>query len=73
MSRPSNEVGTIYVQCTKNNTICTLVDAKGMPVAWTSAGSLGYKNSKKKNVQVSQHVAEALAEKCLANGFRNVR
>ena len=71
--RLDNEVGTIYVQCTKNNTICTLVDARGMPVAWTSAGSLGYKNSKKKNVQVSQHVAEDLTEKCLQKGFRTVR
>ena len=65
--------GTIYVQCTKNNTICTLVDTKGMPLAWTSAGSCGFKNSRKKSTQVSQQVAETLIEKVLQKGFREVR
>ena len=66
-------IGTIYVQCTKNNTICTLVDTKGMPVAWTSAGSCGFKNSRKKSTQVSQTVAETLIEKVLDKGFEQVR
>lgn len=66
-------IGTIYVQCTKNNTICTLVDMKGMPLAWTSAGSCGFKNSRKKSTQVSQQVAETLIEKVLEKGFKDVR
>ena len=65
--------GTIYVQCTKNNTICTLVDMKGMPLAWTSAGSCGFKNSRKKSTQVSQQVAETLIDKVLEKGFKEVR
>ena len=46
---------------------------KGMPLAWTSAGSCGFKNSRKKSTQVSQQVAETLIEKVLEKGFREVR
>lgn len=70
---PDPGIGTIYVQCTKNNTICTLVDIKGMPLAWTSAGSCGFKNARKKSTQVSQTVAEILVQKVIDRGFREVR
>lgn len=66
-------VGTVYVQCTKNNTICTLVDIQGLPLAWASAGSCGFKNARKKSTQVSQTVAETLLEKIYEKGFKEVR
>jgi len=48
------KIGTVYVQSTKNNTICTLVDQGGMPVAWASAGSCGFKNARKSTPYAAQ-------------------
>lgn len=65
--------GTIYVQSTSNNTICTLVDAKGNPVTWTSAGSVGFKNARKSTTYAAQATAEKIAAKSLERGFFLVR
>lgn len=68
-----NKHGTIYVQSTSNNTICTLVDGIGNPVAWCSAGSLGFKNARKSTTYAAQATAEKIAAKSQEKGFFLVR
>ena len=54
---------------TNNNTICTLVDMKGNPVSWASAGSEGYKNARKATTTAAQATAEKIAAKCTEKGY----
>jgi len=39
--------GTVHVQATFNNTIVTIADPEGNTVSWSSAGSLGFRGSRK--------------------------
>jgi small subunit ribosomal protein S11 len=52
--------GRIYISCTYNNTIITLADEKGGVLAWKSAGSIGFKGTKKATPFAASKVAEAL-------------
>lgn len=52
--------GRIYISCTYNNTIITLADEKGSVLAWKSAGSIGFKGTKKATPFAASKVAEAL-------------
>ena len=71
---PKNqEPASIYLQSTRNNTICTLVDAYGKAVCCSSAGSIGFKNTRKSTTYAAQAVAEKIAEKTLEKGFFSVR
>lgn len=60
-SRPSRVPGRITVQSTNNNTILTLTDHNGKTLAWTSAGVLGFKNSRKSTTYGAQAAAEHIA------------
>ena len=71
---PKNqEPASIYLQSTRNNTICTLVDCYGKAVCCSSAGSIGFKNTRKSTTYAAQAVAEKIAEKTLEKGFFSVR
>jgi len=52
--------GSLYISSTYNNTIITLTDNKGQVLAWRSAGSIGFKGSKKATPFAASKVAEAL-------------
>ena len=64
--------GIIYVQSTRNNTIITLTDTQGITKFWTSAGCLGFKNSRKSTTYAAQAAAEKLTNKALSLGFNSV-
>ncbi len=64
--------GVIYIQSTRNNTILTLTDLQGNTKYWTSAGSIGFKNSKKSTTYAAQAAAEILASQALNLGFYSV-
>lgn len=64
--------GIIHIQNTKNNTIITLTDLQGNTKFWASAGSLGFKNSRKSTTYAAQAAAEELANKALILGFSSV-
>ena len=64
--------GIIHIQSTKNNTLITLTDLQGNTKFWTSAGTLGFKNSRKSTTYAAQAAAEELAKKALALGFSSV-
>ena len=52
--------GNLYISSTYNNTIITLTDLAGRVLAWRSAGSIGFKGTKKATPFAASKVAEAL-------------
>ncbi len=65
-------VGQAHVQATFNNTIVTITDPVGNTVAWASAGSQGFKGSRKGTMYAAQIVADAAAKKAADAGMRQV-
>jgi len=57
------ERAKIYIQSTYNNTLITLTDVQGNVLAWSSAGSVGFKGPKKATPFAASRVVEALLEK----------
>lgn len=64
--------GIIHIQSSRNNTIITLTDLQGNTKYWTSAGSIGFRNSRKSTTYSAQAAAEVLANKALNLGFYSV-
>ncbi len=64
--------GHAYIQSTFNNTIITLTDLQGNVLAWDSAGTVGYKGSRKGTAFAAQRAAETVARKGLEQGMRQV-
>lgn len=67
-----SEKGAIYIFSTKNNTILTLTDLNGNTKFWSSAGSIGFKNSRKSTTYAAQAAAEQIATKALNSGILSV-
>jgi small subunit ribosomal protein S11 len=64
--------GVAHVHATFNNTIVTITDPQGTVIAWSSAGSIGFKGSRKGTPYAAQMAAEACARKCSEVGMRAV-
>ena len=56
--RKNIEKGQAHIQSTFNNTLVTLTDLSGNALAWSSAGSLGFKGSRKATPFAAQMAAE---------------
>jgi len=56
--------GKIYISSSYNNTILTLTNSKGQVLAWKSAGSVGFKGTKKSTSFAASRVAETIANIC---------
>jgi small subunit ribosomal protein S11 len=54
--------GRVYVSSTYNNTIITLTDLSGNVLGWTSAGSIGFKGTKKATPFAASKVSEAMGQ-----------
>ncbi len=54
--------GRVYISSSYNNTIMTLADQKGNVLSWVSAGSIGFKGTKKATPFAASKTAEALYE-----------
>jgi small subunit ribosomal protein S11 len=65
-------VGVVHIQATFNNTIVTITDQTGGTVAWSSAGSLGYRGSRKGTPYAAQQAALTAANKAKEVGMRVV-
>jgi len=64
--------GVVYVAATFNNTVITVTDEMGNVIAWSSAGSLGFKGSKKSTpFAAAEAVADAL-NKAKENGIKEL-
>jgi small subunit ribosomal protein S11 len=64
--------GVVHIQSTFNNTIVTITDSAGNTVAWSSAGVLGFKGSRKSTPFAAQVAAEDAAKKAVETGMKNV-
>jgi len=64
--------GSAYIQATFNNTIVTITDPNGNVVAWSSAGSEGFKGSRKGTPYAAQIAADSAAKKAMSLGMRQV-
>ena len=65
-------VGSAHIQATFNNTIVSITDQGGNVIAWSSAGSLGFKGSRKGTPYAAQMAAEAAAKKAMDFGMRQL-
>ena len=64
--------GVAHVHSTFNNTIVTITDEAGNGIAWSSAGALGYKGSRKSTPYAAQLVAEAAGKTAMDHGMKKV-
>lgn len=65
----SVQEGKIFVSSSYNNTLLTLTNSKGQVLAWKSAGSVGFKGTKKATSYAAAKVAEAVANICKKIGI----
>jgi len=61
-----------HVTATFNNTMITITDPQGNTIAWASAGSQGFKGSRKSTPFAAQVAAEAAARRAMEHGVRNL-
>jgi small subunit ribosomal protein S11 len=64
--------GQAHIKTSFNNTIVTLTDTDGNVIAWESAGSAGFKGSRKSTPFAAQVTADAAAKKGMEQGLQKV-
>jgi small subunit ribosomal protein S11 len=64
--------GQAHIQATFNNTIITITDPRGNTVAWASAGTAGFKGSRKSTPYAAQLAAQQAARAAQDNGMREL-
>ena len=62
----------VHIQASFNNTIITVADPSGETLCWDSAGTIGYKGSRKSTPFAAQKAAERVADKAAKMGVREV-
>ena len=66
------ETGIAHIRSTFNNTIVTITDVQGNAIAWSSAGALGFKGSRKSTPFAAQMAAETAAKTAQENGIKSL-
>ena len=61
-----------HIHSTYNNTVVSITDKEGNVISWASAGTIGYKGSKKKTPYAAGMSAEAAAKVAMDNGVKKV-
>lgn len=64
--------GVAHVNATFNNTIVTIADSQGNTISWSSAGTMGFKGSRKSTPYAAQMAAEDAGRKAMEHGVRTV-
>ncbi|MBI2940325.1 MAG: 30S ribosomal protein S11 [Chloroflexi bacterium] len=64
--------GRAYIQSTFNNTMVTITDPVGSVISWSSAGSAGFKGSRKSTPFAAGMAAENVARRAMEQGMRQV-
>jgi small subunit ribosomal protein S11 len=64
--------GIAYVNATFNNTIVSIADKNGNVLSWSSAGSKGFKGSRKSTPYAAQVAADDAAQKALEFGLKSI-
>lgn len=70
--RKNVESGIAHIHSTFNNTIVTLTDKMGNVISWASAGTMGFKGSRKGTPYAAGLAAEAAAKAAMDHGMREV-
>ena len=70
--RKNIAVGAAHIKSTFNNTIVSITDPQGNVISWQSAGTVGFKGSRKSTPFAAQVAAEQAARKAQDNGMRTV-
>jgi small subunit ribosomal protein S11 len=70
--RKNIAVGQAHIKTSFNNTMVTLTDKEGNVIAWESAGSVGFKGSRKSTPFAAQVTAESCAKKGMEHGLQKV-
>lgn len=66
------ERGEAHIHSTFNNTIVTITDTAGNAISWSSAGTLGFKGSRKSTPFAAQMAAESAAKAAMEHGLKTV-
>ena len=66
------ERGQAHIQASFNNTIVTLTDTAGNAISWSSAGSLGFRGSRKSTPYAAQMASETATKAALIHGLKTV-
>jgi small subunit ribosomal protein S11 len=64
--------GVAHVNASFNNTMITITDAQGNTIAWSSAGTMGFKGSRKSTPYAAQVAAEDAAKKAMEHNMRTL-
>lgn len=70
--RKNITAGVAHVNATFNNTMITIADAQGNVIAWSSAGSQGFKGSRKSTPYAAQMAGEEAGRKAQEHGMKTL-
>ena len=70
--RKNITAGVAHVNASFNNTMITITDAQGNAIAWSSAGTMGFKGSRKSTPYAAQVAAEDAGKKAAEHGVRTL-
>ena len=70
--RKNVEAGVAHIKSSFNNTIITITDQAGNVISWASAGTQGFKGSRKGTPFAAQQAAEAAARTAMGHGMRTI-
>lgn len=70
--RKNIQNGIAHIRSTFNNTIITITDVSGNAISWATAGSQGFKGSRKSTPFAAQVAAESAAKKAMEHGLQNI-
>lgn len=62
----------VHINATFNNTVITIADEQGNAISWSSAGTVGFKGSRKSTPYAAQLASEDAAKKAAEHGVRTV-
>ena len=70
--RKNIATGVAHVNASFNNTKIVITDAQGNAISWSSAGTMGFKGSRKSTPYAAQMAAEDAARKAMEHGLRTL-
>ena len=70
--RKNITVGQAHIKSTFNNTIVSITDTRGNVISWQSAGTVGFKGSRKSTPFAAQMAAERAAKMAMEHGLKKV-
>ncbi len=71
-ARKNISSGVAHVNSSFNNTMVTITDAQGNAISWSSAGTMGFKGSRKSTPYAAQVAAEDAAKKAQEHGLQTI-